>query len=467
MKKYYTLSPKQLEDWNYNYGLRDNYPPNIMDLGVEIDSLDISVFEKAYSQLVRDNESLRTSFPKIDGKILQRVEEYSESFQLEYINEVLDMDLNDFIAEKIMMLKDLQSTPLIKGFVVSRLNGGFFIYIIVHHIVSDFWSVKIIREQLFENYQKISADLPILHATERVQLGDFLRRSKAVLPEHHKQIIETWKGELANCNWQVDYDLINRNLSLLFTEITLTPPKHNWKNYDSSTLIANPTGETLITFLNEKLSLQVKQFCTKHAKGTNSIMLAGLFVLGTLVTSLDNLLIQTHYMNRDDPQAHSVIGNLIGKLLLMMKVNKNLSSLEFIEECNLVFYGAISKVIFNSNGIKDFNTTIRNLIFYNFISKEMSGNQKIKFETPKFKTGVWVESPLVFQGLEYGNTIEIKWSFHLDFFDRDAITCISGLFEKIIGELVNSKESSVNQIINELKSSSFTMPEIGDSQVKL
>jgi hypothetical protein len=77
----------------------------------------------------------------------------------------------------------------------------------------------------------------------------------------------------------------------------------------------------------------------------------------------------------------------------------------------------------------------------------MSGSKMIKVEEAVFKPDVWVESPLVCQIFEYENCMVLKWSYHLNFFNRKTIEYIATAFERILSQIVTQREVYLKNIL--------------------
>lgn len=440
MKKYYPISPKQAEDWTYNFNLKPEYPPTLMNISLEIESIDPDAFALAFRTLIERHDSLRTTFQTVNGEVIQQVEEYTEKFDLIRLNEEFPCNPDQLLHETIFSLKNLFSAPLIKGFLFRKADTSYIIYILIHHIISDYWSINIIREQLLGYYRYFSGSSLMPDTSPQLQLGEYITRNEQFFSDHNR-IIDAWRDKLSDKKWQVDFNNIYKHFA---DEDGM--PLFNWNHLSTADLIANPTGETYSCFINEELNTAFRHYRRESRKSTNNIILTCMNILGRILTDSNTVLIQTHYINRESDEAFSIIGNLTGKILLLNKIDDEVAISSLQHQCDYSFYDATSKVILNSGALNPLELTTRCFLFYNFISGDMSAFNTAAIEKPSFKEGVWVESPLVCQAYEYENTIQFRWSYHLGFFNRKLISQIARSFECILEQIVCRKAIFIKDI---------------------
>lgn len=446
MQKFYKPSPKQIEDWEYNYNLKEEFPPSIMSLIVEIDDININAFRNSYNILISRNESLRTCFPMIDEKIVQKVENVSEKFSLIYLEEGFTTEPESFLRSSIFEMKDLKNGPLIKGFLYRKKTSQFVIYILIHHIISDFWSIRIIKKQLTEIYNKITNNFAFEILEPKMQLGEYIEFNKDNYTVIHDKIIETWRTRLQGRRWQIDYDVFYKKIEF-FSKKKFDSSTFNWREIDIDHLVSKPFGGTYSHFLTKDLYSKLDLFKRESKNNTNSIILTCLTLLGYLLTDNSEILIQTHYSNRSEELTEDIIGNFIGKTLLLNTIEKDEKIDDLINKCAVNFYRSLSDVFFSSKSLDSLNLTIRNFLFYNFISKEISENKDAEILPPTHTANTCVESPLVCHVVEYNNTILFSWSYHSGFFDRIAIENIVENFEIILFNVITQKNKTIKEIL--------------------
>lgn len=118
-------------------------------------SLDVAIFKKALNQLIIRHESLRTVFKTVDGQPYQQVLEPFE-FPLT-LDDSGDKSLIDIFKTVPF---DLEHGPLIKALLIKERDGSYLFFIVMHHIISDGTSLKVIFDDILKSYQGI--ELPKL-----------------------------------------------------------------------------------------------------------------------------------------------------------------------------------------------------------------------------------------------------------------------------------------------------------------
>jgi len=446
MGNIYRISPRQKEDWEYNYKLGETQSPRVMSIEVELKNLDVDAFTKAYKMLILENESLRTMFPVIKGQIFQKVSKYNSEFDLIHLKESEIKTLKGVLKTTILKMKNIVNGPHIRGFIYEKIDSTYIVCILIHHIVSDYWSIRIIKRKLINNYNGIINNIFIPQTEIQKQLGEYITTNYGYFHKSHDQIIKNWIERLSNKQWQINFDDIYISLTRRAKDKIFDFSGLNWQGLTEDDMIRNPNGESYIYYLDKQNYQHLNVYKLSNRKSTNNILLACLNILGVTLTGNHVILIQTHFMNRNDSSL-DIIGNFIGKILMLNRITDSQTVNELIEQCNLSFFDGASKIIYNSSSFSNLEIATRCFLFYNFISKEMSEGMDVNIQQHHFLSGVRAESPLVCKVLESNNTIKFEWTYHLCFFSRSAIETITIIFMDIFYKLIVKKEPLVKNLL--------------------
>ncbi|MEV4886432.1 Condensation domain-containing protein [Chitinophaga ginsengisegetis] len=444
--KQYPLSPRQLEDWKYNYNLKPGVPPTIMRIETDLAGIDIGTLKSAFSSLIQKHESLRTTFRVIENQVIQQVEELSGKFELMYVDEYTPSSLHTLSEMVIREMKDLENGPLIRGIACKKEAGLYRLHIIVHHIISDQWSVNIIKNDLQQLYLKHANNQVTHNEIPSEQLGAYILSKTAFYNEHHDNVIRYWESKLETKSWHSDYDIIHRNL--------LSPPPAErafpWKGLTGTDLIANPTGEAYTAAISEHLYEQLQQLRYNEKSSMLNILLTAINLLGAKLTNNRQILIQCHHACRQEAITANIIGNLLGKLLIFTDIHPDESISALMNQTGRRYQEATSHIIFSSEKLNPLELTTGNFLFFNFLPKEMQNNSLYNYKEPAFSSNVWAESPLVCQAFEYKNTVVLKWSYHLQFFNRTLIELLAAQFEEILEMMTGDSQTDIKSFLNNL-----------------
>ena len=164
--------------------------------------LDEPALEASLSSLLRRHESLRTIFREVDGKALQVVlAEPSPLCRIDLAGLPAGLraaEASRFGGEEVRRPFDLASAPPIRATLLRLDEGEHLIFLTLHHIACDGWSLGILSRELVTAYQAFRDGRPSAFAQLPVQYADF-----AVWQRHHlagnalDDLLGYWKRQLA------------------------------------------------------------------------------------------------------------------------------------------------------------------------------------------------------------------------------------------------------------------------------
>ena len=140
--------------------------------------LDISVLERCFGELIRRHESLRTRFAAVDGNPLQVIEP-AKPFHLE-VEELSEIAIaarpaiarrraGEIARERF----DLERGPLIRTALLRLSAEDHVLVVVMHHIVSDGWSIGVLVRELGALYRAYAAGQRSPLSDVPVQYGDY------------------------------------------------------------------------------------------------------------------------------------------------------------------------------------------------------------------------------------------------------------------------------------------------------
>jgi amino acid adenylation domain-containing protein len=165
--------------------------------------LDVDNLRSAFKDLLCRHEILRTSFIETaDGSVEQVINAARDiefPLQLVDIRQAGDKDRveKDIINKESLLPFDLRSDLLIKGILIREAENRWVIFLKIHHIIFDGWSVDILFRDVIVLYNKRCglpvAELPVL----RIQYKDFsVWQNQRLNDEKYKNIRGYWLTQL-------------------------------------------------------------------------------------------------------------------------------------------------------------------------------------------------------------------------------------------------------------------------------
>ena len=132
-------------------------------------ALDYDALNDAKHELMKRHDILRTTFVQQDAKLIQQLQTVTD-----YITDIDNLILEDIslieqIKAYINQPFDLAQGPLVRMGLIRESSDTHIFMIVMHHIISDEWSMNIIWQELFTIYQAViysqAIDLPSANMT--------------------------------------------------------------------------------------------------------------------------------------------------------------------------------------------------------------------------------------------------------------------------------------------------------------
>jgi amino acid adenylation domain-containing protein len=165
--------------------------------------LNVAVLERSLNEIIRRHEVLRTTIQAVDGQPIQIVaraltlalpvvdlQEESETER--------EVELRGRITEQIHQPFDLAQGPLLRS-VLFRLGMEDHVFLlVVHHIVSDGWSMGVFERELMALYQAFSSGKPSPLPELPLQYGEFAHwQQQWEKGEAFQQQLSYWREQLS------------------------------------------------------------------------------------------------------------------------------------------------------------------------------------------------------------------------------------------------------------------------------
>jgi amino acid adenylation domain-containing protein/non-ribosomal peptide synthase protein (TIGR01720 family) len=165
-------------------------------------TLDGTVLRRTLDELARRHESLRTTFPEVDGRPVQVIAPPGP-VPLPLVDlSSLPPDARETAARALIQAElarpfDLARGPLTRAF-LARLAGDEHVFLLTqHHIVSDGWSVGILQRELAALYTAFSEGRPGLLPEPSLQPADVARWQRDQLEgDALTRLLAWWKERL-------------------------------------------------------------------------------------------------------------------------------------------------------------------------------------------------------------------------------------------------------------------------------
>ncbi|HEX8150235.1 MAG TPA: condensation domain-containing protein, partial [Pyrinomonadaceae bacterium] len=148
--------------------------------------LDVDALGRALREVVRRHESLRTTFAEVEGRPTQVIsDDVSFDLSLEDLSALDDVGREEqvrrLVADEARRPFDLSAGPLLRARIVKLAAEEHVVALVMHHIISDGWSVGVLVQELGALYGAFTkgqpsplAELPIQYADYAIWQRDYL-----------------------------------------------------------------------------------------------------------------------------------------------------------------------------------------------------------------------------------------------------------------------------------------------------
>ena len=164
-------------------------------------ALDLAALCRALDELARRHESLRTTFPEIDGRPVQAVAPASP-FPLPLVDlrgladeEVREAESRALARAEAARPYDLARGPLTRGLLFRLKEGEHMLLMVQHHIVSDGWSSGVLLRELGALYEAFAEGRPSPLPEPPLQPAAFARRQREALQGASLEALLGWWRE--------------------------------------------------------------------------------------------------------------------------------------------------------------------------------------------------------------------------------------------------------------------------------
>jgi amino acid adenylation domain-containing protein/non-ribosomal peptide synthase protein (TIGR01720 family) len=261
---------------------------------------DASLFQKCLDYSVQRHETLRTIFTTdTDGKskltILPECKVKLEIIDFSHLdNKAQNKTLNDFAKNEASKSFNLSEGPLLRTHLIKTGPNSYIFTIVMHHIISDGWSVNLFFREIVENYLACSQGrelalpaLPIQYVDYAAWQRDWLTGKKL-----DKQL-DYWKNKLNN--------------SAPLLELPTDKPRAATQTF---------SGNTWVFKLPAELTNKIKELGYKNNSTVFMVLVAAFKILLYRYSNQNDISIGTPIAGRTRNEVEQLIGFFVNTLVM-------------------------------------------------------------------------------------------------------------------------------------------------------
>ncbi|OAT84215.1 hypothetical protein A6P54_02660 [Bacillus sp. MKU004] len=409
----------------------------------------------ALGQLMDRHEILRTTFYSENENLYQVVEKEAKNQINFYDCDTIGLKFEHILTDLLDETFNILNGPLFKVALIQDSEKGSFMFINMHHIISDGWSVSIFINELFKLYQDGNLDeLPI-------QYGDYSewQQDQYKTGQYDSQL-EFWKTKLKGAP------------SLL--ELPYDKPRPSVQSYK---------GETIEFQLSKELSESMKVLAGETNATLNITLLTIFKILLKKYAGTDDIVVGSPIAGRNIEETENLIGFFANTIVTRTTFNNEISYRDLVTNVRDEILSGYSNQDIPFEKVVEELAPARNLsynpLFQVMFTMQNASKLENNFEDINIKylpiTSSASKFDLSLSALEdKENVLHFFFEYCTDLFERTSIQRMINHFKTLCVNILNNPDQKISEIsimskeellrINEWNQNEFTLPKVDSLQ---
>ena len=419
----------QLEPGNLAY----NIPTAVRLQG----DLDVDALVRSMQEIVRRHEVLRTRFATEGGQPYQVIEpeiplELPVIDLSELPEEERELEAQRQAAALVRQPFDLSTGPMLRGMLLRMGEDDHMAVMVMHHIVSDAWSIGIFINELTQLYQAFHHGQPSPLPDLPIQYADYaIWQQRYLQGEALEAQLDYWKEQLAGAPALLDIPTDRPR-----------PP------------VQTSNGASYSFRLSPELSRRLQE--VSRANGTTLFMtlLAGYQALLSRYSGQEDISVGSALASRTRAETEPLIGFFINTLVFRTDLSNDPSFRELLRRVREVALGAYAHQDVPFEMLVDALQPERDLshspLFQAAFSLQNIPVQARELEDltvmpVELESGV-AQFDLLLTMEEQGDSITGTMDYNVDLFDASTIERMMGHYQRLLQEAVTDLDRPVNRL---------------------
>ncbi|MDT7540866.1 MAG: hypothetical protein QOE33_770, partial [Acidobacteriota bacterium] len=285
--------------------------------------VDVAALEAAINEVVRRHEVLRTTFPSVEGRAVQRIASALRlpltRVELTHLSgQEQDEETRRLVTGEATRPFDLAHGPLMRVSLLRLGEREHVMLLTMHHIITDAWSLGLLMRELGALYTAFAAGRPSPLEELRIQYADFaLWQQEWLRGDTLTKHLAYWKQQLEGAPAAL--------------ELPTDRPRPPVQSY---------RGATQRFAVPEDSSRALKALSRREGVTPFMTLLAGFVTLLYRYTGQEDLVVGTPIANRTHGESEPLIGFFVNMLALRSTISGDLSFIDLLKQTRKVTLGA-------------------------------------------------------------------------------------------------------------------------------
>ncbi|BAZ48116.1 AMP-dependent synthetase and ligase [Nostoc sp. NIES-4103] len=396
-------------------------------------ALNIDALEWSLNEIIRRHESLRTTFPAVDGKPVQAIAKEFKIFM-----PIIDLqgfaapEVQEVITQQVSQLFDLSNGPLLRATLLRLGSESHTLVLSMHHIIIDGWSMGIFFDELSTFYRTFTEGNLVSLPELPIQYADFAVWQRQWLTgEVLEKQLNYWKQQLAGATPAI--------------EIPTDKPRPLVKSY---------RGDSKQFEIDRNLTEQLNSLSQKLGVTLYQILLATYVILLYRYSGQEDICVGCAIANRNSRALEPIVGFFANTLVLRNQIKGNPSFSEFLSGLRQVAMSAYAHQDVSFQQVVTALQPERSLSYHPLFQTMFVLEN---FSLDPFELADVTLTPQVVEcgtaGSDLGLLIwETKngllgwWQYSSDLFEEDTIARMVDNFQTLLAAIVANPEQPIGEL---------------------
>ncbi len=400
--------------------------------------LNVVALEQSLKEIIQRHETLRTSFPEINGQPVQIVAPVMElpltvvDLQSDDSTHQQSEKIKELLTQEAMATFDLANGPVLQVTLLQLESEHHVLLIKMHHIISDGWSLGILVRELSTLYEAFAQGKSSVLPELPIQYADFASWQREWLTgEVLEKQLNYWKKQLSGISPVLE-------LPTDYPRPAEATFKSGIKSFQ----------------LDSNLTQKLGQLSQESGSTLFMTLLTAFFVLLSRYSGQSDLVVASPIANRNRREIESLIGMFVNTLVLRADLSDNPTFRELLERVRQTTLEAYTHQDLPFEKLVEELQTERNLS-HNALVQVMFALQNNKMEAwnlPGLRVSEmefdfdFTRFDLEVHCWEVSSGIEAYCTYSTDIFEPDTIARMMGHFQTLLEAVVANPEQKVLQL---------------------
>ncbi|MEM7028220.1 MAG: amino acid adenylation domain-containing protein [Chloroflexota bacterium] len=400
--------------------------------------LDTIALEKSMQHLVDRHEILRTTFEAANGHIYQRIINTPSTLSeaLFHLKDLSHLDpsaresqTTELLSRQVKAPFNLKQGPLLRINLLKLAEDNHILLIVMHHIITDGWSLNILLKEISRLYFDYASQKPISLPSLPIQYADyaFWQQDGSQKDRFQKQA-HYWKNQLAG-----------------------PLPRLNLATDYARPDVQTHRGASEHLTLSYETSQRLRQFSQEHESSLFMTLLATFKLLLYRLTDQEDLIVGTPIAGRNRADLEPLIGLFLNTLALRTTVSGAFCFLDLLDQIRTTTLDAyehqdlpFEKLLSELKLERDLSRTPIFQVFFNMLN---TGNTELELphisvqERPLPELGAKFD--LTLYASDYEGQIKLHLVYNADLFSPVRMQILMAQFEGILSQIVTQPQQKV------------------------